>query len=639
MASRTSKFEELIGDTEAFRLMLDGALKDLGGIYDVLLPHENRYLFTAVKEPAFRPFCRKLREKTDGEALCWDCDLKASKYVMDTRKSNTYTCHAGLVDIAVPIFVNDNLVATIFCGQVRPLDNNLDNASLQMATTLEETLGFSDGELIALWNQIPQVSEDRIRDAVLKIEKLVNYITQLGYEKMRLQEAAQKDKQRLEESRMIEEAALKLTELTPDMDSFWKSTSNVLERIVEVVGAECGMILIENEKGESNGRTLRAQATARLIFSLFKDEVYSLEDPLYDVVEEGKSCIVPFGKYSHPKTVCGSINKYSPQIAEQLDKVVLHRIRFDDQRFGILLLFMSEQSDIATSLPIQEETGFLSQLAYLIGIAHYNCKLFQAQSNEMNIRRSWLRKVTHQLLAPLHGIQGYAEDAKARLSKWQEEEPTPCQNWTEEKTEKWKGEINRWVYSFDSVFWSSHYAARLAHNLAWTVYGKPESLDLELIEDMGGLLIGCARDFQGIARERNLKRVHVFSDQISLMNGRLLLNKDPFKQAIGNILDNAVKYSKPNTEITIEGTVQDNNSIIRITNYGIQLPQNEIDNIFIDGYRTSEARKCYSAGTGIGLTVAREIIELHHGTLTAQPSTKTLLGWQTVFTINLPCAI
>ena len=639
MSDRGSKFEEIIGDIGAFRLMLDGAFKEWPGTYDVLLADTGEYLFHPKEEQYFRPFCRKLRSKPEGEKRCWKCDRDAALRAAQEGHPIVYLCHAGLIDVAVPIFINGELVATVFCGQVRPEEEALHRDGFEKAQQLEVELGFEAGELVSLWEQAPKISEGEINSTKDRVWKLVNYISELGHERLELQKAHKKDQQRLGESEALERVARELSGLVGEWDEFWSRVGQTLEQMTKVIGASCAMIMISGSAAGTKGK-LVVKAVAQLPIAHFEGRQYSLDDEAFRrVVEEGEITLVPFREYRDPNTICGSIGQFAPSLAAELDEVVLVRVELGNEQAGILLFFLNRERDVSGSLPIQEEKGTLVHLASLIGAAYHNCSLYQARQREVILRRSWLRQVTHQLLAPLHGIQGYAEDAWTRLRRW-EQWDLQAAGWTEYKVQRWKDELQRWKHSFESIVWSSHYAARLANNLAWVVYidgqKEKEEPDLDLVEDVGGLLIKCARDFQGIARERGLRKVEVNTQSVARLNGRLCVNDDLFRQAVGNLLDNAVKYSNRGTDIVIEGKVMGNRAEIRVSNVGIRLYPGETEEIFKESYRGKEACRRYPTGTGIGLTVARQIIELHGGKLTAQPSKRTRRGWQTTFVISLP---
>jgi signal transduction histidine kinase/ligand-binding sensor protein len=642
MSERLSKFEEVIGDVEAFRLMLDGAFKEWKGTYDVLLSDTGEYLFHPKEEQYFRPFCRKLRSNPGGEKWCWECDRDAAREAAQKGHPVVYLCHAGLIDAAVPILIDGELVATIFCGQGRPEDEALDREGLEKAHQLERALGFDAGELMRLWEQTPPISEGEINSTKDRVWKLVNYISWLGHERLELRQAHKRDQQRLEESKALEEVAKGLSRLVGKWDEFWNRINQVLEQMIAVIGASCAMVLIPESSADPSGK-LVVKAVAQLP-TVFLGRSYSLYDQAFrKVVEEGEITPVPFGKYRDPNTICGSIRQLAPSLAAGLDEVVLARIGLGDEQAGMLLFFLNKEQDVSGSLSIQEEKGALVHLASLIGAAYHNCSLYQARQQDVILRRSWLRQVTHQLLSPLHGLQGYAEDAKGRLQRWQRVASQDSVDWTGEKVAQWKDELKRWERSFESIRWSSHYAARLASNLAWVVFTdgqRKEKPVFELVEDVGGLLIRCARDFQGIARERGLRKVEVNTQEgsthsVACLNGQICVNEDLFRQAVGNLLDNAVKYSDRGTDILIEGGYEGERAEIRVINTGIRLYPEEVEEIFRENYRTREARSRHPTGTGIGLTVAREIIELHGGTLRAQPSEWTSHGWQTICVISL----
>lgn len=639
MSDTKSKFEEIIGDVDAFQLMLDGAFIGWVGSYDVLLSDTGEYLFSAKNTAIrFRPFCQKLRRKEEGEARCWKCDHDATERVKREQKPITYTCHAGLTDIAVPILIKGELVATVFCGQVRSTEELPDQKGLAQATQLEIELGFAPNELINLWRQIPQIPELQIEQMIQRVEKLVYYVAQIGHERLDLKHSHAKDQRRLQESLAVEFAARDLSQLADTWDQLWRQVEQVLEQVCGVIGASVAMLVAPSDNLDKSGPGwLVPRAVIGLPPPTLKERFYSPRDePLGKVMAQGSVEIVPFEQYRDPSTICGSISQYAPDQAENIDQVVLTNTRLDDQRIGVLLFFMNRARDTESSLPIEEEKSLLRPLTLLIGAAYHNCSLYQQRKQELENRRRWLRHLTHQLIAPLHGLQGYAEDAWSRLVFWRRDSSQSGPEWTEDKTQRWNEELRRWENSFDWVVWLARYTARLASNLSWTVYGRLETLDLSIVRDVGGLLIQCARDFQGIARERGLRKVNVETGTVKTLDGLICVDDHFFRQAVDNLLDNAVKYSTQGSDINIVGDIQQNQALIRVINYGIQLREDDVEKVFEDGYRTAEAQRANQTGTGIGLPVAREIIRLHGGTLTALPSKQTRQGWRTEFIISLP---
>lgn len=90
------------------------------------------------------------------------------------------------------------------------------------------------------------------------------------------------------------------------------------------------------------------------------------------------------------------------------------------------------------------------------------------------------------------------------------------------------------------------------------------------------------------------------------------------KKVIQNILDNACKYTPPDTAIDISCSVSDNKwVIIKIRDYGIGIDENRLQNIF-DKYTRLEKTDSQIAGTGLGLAVSNEIIKAHNGWIKAE---------------------
>ncbi len=106
---------------------------------------------------------------------------------------------------------------------------------------------------------------------------------------------------------------------------------------------------------------------------------------------------------------------------------------------------------------------------------------------------------------------------------------------------------------------------------------------------------------------------------------------ETFSIAISNILSNAIKYSKDNGIIEINGSIEDNNYIITFKDYGIGITQEDISKLFERFHRGSNAKKEYP-GTGLGLSIVARIIKAHKGNIEIQSE---LNKW-TVVTVTIP---
>ena len=91
-------------------------------------------------------------------------------------------------------------------------------------------------------------------------------------------------------------------------------------------------------------------------------------------------------------------------------------------------------------------------------------------------------------------------------------------------------------------------------------------------------------------------------------------------QILGNLLDNARKYSPPGSGIDVSLTVVGTEAQIRVTDRGVGVPDDERDRIFAPFYRTSRTRDI--PGTGLGLHISRRIADQHHGRLWLESSSR-----------------
>lgn len=99
------------------------------------------------------------------------------------------------------------------------------------------------------------------------------------------------------------------------------------------------------------------------------------------------------------------------------------------------------------------------------------------------------------------------------------------------------------------------------------------------------------------------------------------------------ILDNAIKYSDVNSTISIETSKKDNYTIIRVTDHGCGIAPDDMTHIFDRFYRADTARsKSGTNGYGLGLSIAKQIVNLHQGTIQAT----SMLKKGTTFTVTLP---
>ncbi len=101
----------------------------------------------------------------------------------------------------------------------------------------------------------------------------------------------------------------------------------------------------------------------------------------------------------------------------------------------------------------------------------------------------------------------------------------------------------------------------------------------------------------------------------------LSIDPDAVKQALTNLIDNAIKYSSKTREIKITVVEKDYRVEVRIKDKGIGIPKQEYRKIFGGFYRVSEAQKLAPRGVGLGLKIVKHIMEAHGGDVQVESQT------------------
>ncbi|HET6746953.1 MAG TPA: ATP-binding protein [Candidatus Saccharimonadales bacterium] len=95
----------------------------------------------------------------------------------------------------------------------------------------------------------------------------------------------------------------------------------------------------------------------------------------------------------------------------------------------------------------------------------------------------------------------------------------------------------------------------------------------------------------------------------------LLIDEAKIRQVIMNFIDNAIYYSLEGTTITVTLAIEDAQAVVRVTDMGIGVPQNEQQHLFSKFFRATNARKQRPDGTGVGLFLAKKVIDAHGGSI------------------------
>lgn len=140
------------------------------------------------------------------------------------------------------------------------------------------------------------------------------------------------------------------------------------------------------------------------------------------------------------------------------------------------------------------------------------------------------------------------------------------------------------------------------------------------------MLEQVADEFYGVFQEKNLICEVNAEDDLKVYG-----DADKLARVFDNILRNAVSYCYSDSIIRITAKRMENGNQIVFSNRGAQIPPEKIEMIFEKFYRMDEARRSQTGGAGLGLAIAKKIVELHGGTIEAKSD-----ELETHFIVTLP---
>ena len=212
--------------------------------------------------------------------------------------------------------------------------------------------------------------------------------------------------------------------------------------------------------------------------------------------------------------------------------------------------------------------------------------------------------VSHEFRTPLTGIQGFSE-------MMQSEDLTP------EEMREYAGDINK-------------DARRLNRMIT-------EMLDLDKMESGRMQLHREPVDLNAIVSDAvdhvrpNAPR-HPLSLRLDPLVGEMSGDRDKLTQVMANLLNNAVKYSPNGGEIVVITRVEGNAAHVAVRDHGLGIPKGALETIFERYGRVESLATRHIQGTGLGLPIVREIVQLHGGTVWAEST----VGEGSVFHVTLP---
>jgi len=245
-------------------------------------------------------------------------------------------------------------------------------------------------------------------------------------------------------------------------------------------------------------------------------------------------------------------------------------------------------------------------------VAEHDMRIAMEEQNQRlreldQLKSDFVANVSHELRTPLTSIMGFTEilsdGAGGELNEEQRE-------YLEIVTRS----SQRMLRLIDDLLLLSRLETR-------SITIEAEPLDLAALLNESQLELSAGADSAGVILN------------IATEDGPPLVgDSGRLRQVIDNLVNNALKFTPDGGEVTVEAFREADSWILKVTDTGMGIPQDDLEHLFEKFFRASNADPKRTPGTGLGLTITKAIVEAHRGTI----SVESAQGSGTTFSVRLP---
>lgn len=257
-----------------------------------------------------------------------------------------------------------------------------------------------------------------------------------------------------------------------------------------------------------------------------------------------------------------------------------------------------------------EDVAMIEELGRRAGAAVDAARLLADSQESLRLQEEFMAVTSHDMRTPLAAVRGYAQLARRHLSGEQRDM---------ESVDRWLGDI---------AASASRLTSLVSEFIDVTLLRAGQEVPLQLQPtDLVAIVHERVREHEGAAAE-----THRFTTTAA--RETVVGNWDPARigRVLDNLLGNAVKYSPGGGAVDVRVAADETEAIVTITDHGIGIAPQDVSRIFLPMYRGANVSTM--AGTGLGLTGSRRLVELMGGHITVQ----SRLGKGSAFAVRLPLA-
>lgn len=276
-------------------------------------------------------------------------------------------------------------------------------------------------------------------------------------------------------------------------------------------------------------------------------------------------------------------------------------IKRENRTIGVIVVY-ADRGDAFDS----DEQGLVARIADRAAIAIENARLYDEVKQANQAKSVFVGTVAHELKAPMTSISGYA-DLLLHFSNLSEKE---------------LGYVTR-------IKDGTLRMRQLVDDLSDISRIESGNLRVELTEvDVTEVIARAKESVMIQVQERDHQLIEQIDDALPPVKA------DPARvvQVLINLLSNAYKYTPEGGEITIRAYQHNGQVMIGVKDTGVGMSQEELSKLGTKFWRSSNEYSVKQRGTGLGISITRNLIELMHGTLVVESE----IGKGSTFTVGLP---
>ena len=263
--------------------------------------------------------------------------------------------------------------------------------------------------------------------------------------------------------------------------------------------------------------------------------------------------------------------------------------------------------DLRTTVHIEGDDEFSEMGENLNRLGEELRSLMEREREAEKSKSELVTNIAHDLRTPLTSIVGYLDILRSKRDSLDTETAVHYTDIAYEKSKKLEKLINE-LFGFTKLS-----GGELAMHVS----------RLDLVQLLAQLLEEFYPSFANAGLHYEL-----IADRESLG-----IEGDPelLARVFENLIGNAIKYGAEGKQLRVYLTTEEQSVTVRVVNYGKLIPAEELPHVFDRFYRVEQSRNAKTGGTGLGLTIAKNIVEMHRGEITVTSD------WSgTAFVVRLP---